>query len=252
MDVKINLDGRVALVTGSTRGIGWACARRLAQAGASVILNGCSNQEVLNGRVAELESEFGAQVMGVLSDAGDAAQVRDCYAQIFSRFKRLDILVNNAGVLQDGLLGMIPEPAIRRALEVNVFGAIMHLQEASRLMSRHKSGSIVNMSSIMGRNGAEGLSVYCATKAALNGLTLAAAKELAPKNIRVNAVAPGFIETDMTRSLPEPLYAKRLASVKMGRPGTPDDVAETVLFLASDHARYITGQVIGVDGGMLI
>src|SRR5580704_14018783 len=219
MEAKINLDGRVALVTGSTRGIGWACARKLAQAGASVILNGCSHQEVLTGRIAELESEFGAQVMGVLSDAGDAAQVRDCYARIFSRFKRLDILVNNAGVLQEGLLGMIAEPAIRRALEVNVFGAIM------------------------GRNGAEGLSVYCATKAALNGLTLAAAKELAPKNIRVNAVAPGFIETDMTRSLPEPLYAKRLSSVKMGRAGTPDEVAETVLFLASDLSRYVTGQL---------
>jgi 3-oxoacyl-[acyl-carrier protein] reductase len=128
----------------------------------------------------------------------------------------------------------------------------MHLQEASRLMSRHKSGSIINMSSIMGRNGAEGLSVYCASKAALNGLTVAAAKELAPKNIRVNAVAPGFIETDMTRSLPEPLYAKRLSSVKMGRAGTPDEVAETVLFLASDLSRYVTGQLIGVDGGMLI
>src|SRR5580658_114227 len=242
MEAKISLDGRVALVTGSTRGIGWACARKLAQAGASVILNGCSNHEVLNGRMAELESEFGVQVLGVLSDAGDAAQVRDCYARIFSRFKRLDILVNNAGVLQEGLLGMIPETAVRRSLEVNVLGAVMHIQEACRLMARNKSGSIVNISSIMGRNGAEGLSVYCANKASLLGLTFAPAKDLATKNIRVNAVAPGFIDTDMSRVLPEPLHAKRLASVKMGRAGTPEEVAQTVLFLASDSSRYITGQ----------
>ena len=183
MEAKINLDGRVALVTGSTRGIGWACARKLAQAGASVILNGCSNQEVLTGRIAELESEFGAQVMGVLSDAGDAAQVRDCYARIFSRFKRLDILVNNAGVLQEGLLGMIAEPAIRRALEVNVFGAIMHLQEASRLMSRHKSGSIINMSSIIGIGGNAGQSSYAASKAGIIGFTKSIAKELGSRNI---------------------------------------------------------------------
>ena len=252
MPASLSLAGRVAFITGSTRGIGWATARVLAEAGASIVLNGCSNAEALEERRAEIERDFSVPCLALLSDAADAASVKHCYTQIFSRFKRLDVLVNNAGILQDGLLGMIPESAIRRSLEVNVLGAIMHLQESSRLMARNKSGSIVNMSSIMGRTGVEGLSVYCTTKAALLGLTFSAAKELAPKNIRVNAVAPGFIETDMTKTLPETMYAKRLASVKMGRAGFPDEVAQTVLFLASDCSRYVTGQVLGVDGAMLI
>src|SRR5712692_7801508 len=252
MDAALNLAGKVAFVTGSTRGIGWATARKLAEAGASVILNGCSNAQALAERAAEIEREFGTPCLGLLSDAADSTSVKNCYSQIFSRFKRLDVLVNNAGVLQEGLLGMIPEAAIRRALDVNVMGAIFHTQEASRLMARNKSGSIIHMSSVMGRTGAEGLSVYCATKAALLGLTFSAAKELAPKNIRVNAVAPGFIETDLTSGLSEAMYSQRLASVKMGRAGTAEEVAGTILFLASDLSRYVTGQVLGVDGGMVI
>lgn len=252
MDSLLNLEGKVAFITGSTRGIGWAAARLLAGAGATVVLNGRSSAEALEERVAEIRRDFQADSFGVLSDASDANAVKNCYAQIFSRFKRLDVLVNNAGVMQEGLLGMIPEAAIRNTLEVNVLGAVLHIQEGCRLMARHKSGSIVNVSSIMGRNGAEGLSVYSASKAALLGLTVSAAKELAPKNIRVNAVAPGFIETDMTRNMPEKAFAKRLESVKMGRIGTPDEVARAILFLASDLSRYVTGQVLGVDGGMLV
>jgi 3-oxoacyl-[acyl-carrier protein] reductase len=248
----LSLAGKVAFITGSTRGIGWATARAFAEAGASVVLNGCANADALEQRRAEIEREFGVACLGLLADAADVASVKNCYSQIFSRFKRLDVLVNNAGVLQEGMLGMIPETTVRRSLEVNILGAVSHIQEACRLMARNKSGSIINMSSIMGRNGVEGLSVYCATKAALLGLTFSAAKELASKNIRVNAVAPGFIETDMSRAMPEAMYAKRLASVKMGRAGTPEEVAQTVLFLASDLSRYVTGQVLGVDGGMLI
>ena len=248
----LNLTGKVAFVTGSTRGIGWATARALAEAGACVVVNGCSNAQKLEECRVEIERDFEVPCLAILSDAADGASVKNCYTQIFARFKRLDVLVNNAGILQDGLLGMIPESAIRRSLEVNVLGAVMHIQEASRLMARNKSGSIINMSSVMGRTGVEGLSVYCTTKAALLGLTFSAAKELAPKNIRVNAVAPGFIETDMTSALPEAMYAKRLASVKMGRAGLPDEVAQTVLYLASDLSRYVTGQVLGVDGGMVL
>jgi 3-oxoacyl-[acyl-carrier protein] reductase len=128
----------------------------------------------------------------------------------------------------------------------------LHLQEASRLMARNKNGSIVNVTSIMGRFGAEGLTVYSASKAALIGLTLSSAKELAPKNIRVNAVAPGFIDTDMTRNMPEKAHAQRLAGIKMNRIGTPGEVADAIAFLASDLARYVTGQILGVDGGMLV
>ena len=252
MSSPLNLNGRVAFITGSTRGIGLAAARILARHGATVVLNGHSSQDSLDQRAAEIASEFGTTCFGLLSNAADPAQVRACYPQIFSRTKRLDILVNNAGVMQEGLLGMIPDAAIRQTLDVNVLGPILHVQEASRLMARNKSGSIVNVTSIIGRLGAEGLSVYSATKAALIGLTLSAAKELAPKNIRVNAVAPGFIETDMTRNMPEKAHAQRLASVKMNRIGTPDEVAEAILFFASDLSRYVTGQVLGVDGGMVV
>lgn len=248
----LGLEGRVAFVTGSTRGIGWETARTLSRHGATVVLNGHANQETLDQRTAELAAEFGAPCFGLLANAADPGAVKSCYAQIFTRCKRLDILVNNAGVMQEGLLGMIPDTAVRHTLEVNVMGPILHLQEASRLMARNKSGSIVNVSSIMGRCGAEGLAVYSSSKAALIGLTLAAAKELAPKNIRVNAVAPGFIETDMTRSMPEKAHAQRLASIRMNRAGTPGEVADAIAFLASDLSRYVTGQILGVDGGMMI
>lgn len=248
----LGLEGKVAFVTGSTRGIGWETARTLARHGATVVVNGHANQETIDQRAAELAGEFGTPCFGLLADASDPAAVKSCYAQIFTRCKRLDILVNNAGVMQEGLLGMIPDTAVRQTLEVNVMGPILHLQEASRLMTRNKSGSIVNVTSIMGRVGAEGLTVYSSSKAALIGLTLSAAKELAPKNIRVNAVAPGFIETDMTRNMPEKAYAQRLASIKMNRVGSAAEVADGIAFLASDLSRYVTGQVLGVDGGMLL
>lgn len=248
----LGLEGKVAFVTGSTRGIGLETARTLARHGATVVLNGHASQETVDQSAADIAREFGTPCFGLLADAADPSAVKSCYAQIFTRFKRLDVLVNNAGVMHEGLLGMIRDTAVRQTLEVNVMGPILHLQEASRLMARNKSGSIVNVTSIMGRFGAEGLTVYSSSKAALIGLTLAAAKELAPKNIRVNAVAPGFIDTDMTRSMPPQAYLQRLASIKMNRPGTPSEVADAIAFLASDLSRYVTGQVLGVDGGMVI
>lgn len=147
---------------------------------------------------------------------------------------------------------MISSETIENVLGTNLAGAIYHLQEASRLMGRNKSGSIINIASIIGRVGNEGQAVYGASKAGVIGLTLSAAKELAPKNIRVNAIAPGFIETDMVKALPEQKYTERLRSVKMGRIGQPEDVANAVLFFASEVSAYVTGQVLGVDGGMLI
>ena len=251
MESGLRLDGRVALVTGSTRGIGWATACLLAQHGATVVLHGRAPQPQLEERVAEIRGRFGVPAIGISGDVADAAAIRASYAQVFRDLRRLDVLVNNAGVLRDGLLGMIPDDVIHRTFEVNVFGCICHLQEASRMMARKRSGSIINVSSIMGRVGKEGLTVYSASKAAMIGATLSAAKELAPKNIRVNAVAPGFIDTDMARQMPETIYTERIKSIKMGRIGTPEDVANLILFLASDLSSYVTGQVIGVDGGML-
>jgi len=245
------VDGKVAFITGSTRGIGWAAARMLACHGANVVLNGKSDRELLDRRVSEIRDEFGVSALGIYADAGDIDAVRGCYREIFQQFKRLDVLVNNAGILEGALLGMITEPLVRRHFEINTFGSIYHLQEASRLMARNKRGSIINLTSILGRLGSEGQAVYSASKAAVIGLTLSAAKELASKNIRVNAVAPGFIETDMVANLPEKVRQDRLANIRMGRPGNPDDVAGSILFLASDYSSYVTGQVLGVDGGMI-
>ena len=246
------LQGQVALVTGSTRGIGWATAQRLAQQGATVVLNGASNPALLEERVAELSRESGREMLGLAFDVTDDVKVVAALRDIHARYKRLDVLVNNAGVLRDAMLGMFAREAIDHVIDVNVKGSLLVLQAAARLMMRAKRGSIVNVSSIIGTHGNKGQAAYAASKAALVGLTLAAAKELAPHGIRVNAIAPGYIETDMIKHLPADKHAERVASIGMGRIGAPEDVADVVVFLASDAARYVTGQVIGVDGGMLI
>ncbi len=248
----MRLDGKVAYITGSTRGIGWATAKALAKAGATVILNGSSDQSLLDSRVSELEERFGVEARGLLCDVADSSAVKSCYQAIFREFKRLDILVNNAGVLNDALLGMITDENIRTTIGINTVGVINNLQGAARLMSRGDGGSIVNVSSIIGTNGNEGQVVYAASKSAILGITWSAAKELASKKIRVNAVAPGFIDTDMTRQLPPAKYEERMASIKMRRIGTAEDVANAILFFASDMSAYVTGQILGVDGGMLI
>ena len=246
------LRDKITFITGSTRGIGWATAREFARQGATVILNHRGSAALLDERCRELEAEFHGSVIGLPADVNDTAAVKNCYAEIFRRFKRLDVLVNNAGILQDALLGMISEAAMRSVIDTNLIGSLVHLQEASRLMARNRKGSIVNLSSIIGRFGNEGQTVYAASKAAVLGMTMAAAKELAPKNIRVNAVAPGFIDTDMTRQLPPDKYQQRMSGIRMGRIGTAEEVAHAIVFLASDMSSYVTGQVLGVDGGMIV
>lgn len=252
MESLSNLRGKVALVTGSTRGIGWACANLLAQHGATVLLNGRHESDLLRARVEEIRSQWGTEADGFGFDVGAPDAVKSCYGTIFKKYKRLDILVNNAGILDDSLLGMVTLENIERTFHINVQGIILNMQYASRLMARHGSGTIVNMSSIIGRVGNTGQVVYGGSKAAVIGITLSAAKELAPSGIRVNAVAPGFIDTDMTRQLPPEKYQERLSSIRMKRIGTPDDIARAVLFFSSDLSSYVTGQVLGVDGGMAI
>jgi 3-oxoacyl-[acyl-carrier protein] reductase len=248
----VNLEGKICFVTGSTRGIGWAVAREFAREGATVILNARQPGEALEQHRQQLEAEFSRPAIGLSADVTDVAAVKSCYREIFKQFKRLDVLVNNAGILQDALLGMISDTSIRSVIDTNLVGSLVHLQEASRLMGRTNSGSIVNVSSIIGRFGNEGQTLYAASKAAVIGMTLSAAKELAPKNIRVNAVAPGFIDTDMTRNLPAEKRQQRLAGVRMKRIGAAEEVARVIAFLASDKASYVTGQVLGVDGGMIV
>jgi 3-oxoacyl-[acyl-carrier protein] reductase len=247
----VTLEGKVCLITGATRGIGWATAELFAQCGATLILSARSS-EPLEQRRQSIHERFGTPVWTLAGDVGDPAAVQACYMEIFKRHKKLDVLVNNAGIMQDALMGMISADLIHTVLRTNVTGSLLHLQGAARLMMRSGSGSIVNLTSIIGRYGKDGQVVYGSSKAAVIGMTLSASKELAPKGIRVNAVAPGMIDTEMTRQLPENRRQAALASIGMGRAGQPEEVARAILFLASDSASYITGQVIGVDGGMIV
>jgi 3-oxoacyl-[acyl-carrier protein] reductase len=246
------LSGRVAIVTGASRGIGRAIAETLAAHGATLILNGRRDGEAISRASRYISEKFNVPVSYVAGDISQAQTSANLVKDAFTRHKRLDIYVNNAGVLIDGLIGMMPEHDIDATLSINLAGVLHGVQSAARLMQRGGRGSIINMSSIIGRFGNTGQLVYSASKAGVIGATLAAAKELAPKNIRVNAIAPGFIDTDMVRQIPEAKFAERLASIGMGRIGTPQDIANTALFLASDLSSYVTGQVLGVDGGMLV
>ena len=248
--MPFTLDRKTALVTGAGRGIGRAIAERLASAGATIVVNGRS-AEGAGRAAAEIGARFGTPAVPVAADVADAAAVSAMMQTVFKECRRLDVLVNNAGVLRDGLIGMIRAADVEETIGTNLKGTLNCIQAGARLMQR-TGGSIVNISSIIGVRGNAGQLVYSASKGAVIAATLAAAKELAPKQIRVNAIAPGYIDTDMIRAIPPETHRQRLDSIAMGRIGTPGDVADVALFLASDLSRYVTGQVIGVDGGMLV
>lgn len=248
----IDLRGRVGVVTGASRGIGATVAEELARSGMNLILGGHRHAEALDAFGQELARTHGVTVSCHAGDMADPATATALAKLAFSGHRQLDLWVNNAGVLIDGLIGMIPDADVQKTLAVNLAGTIHGVQQATRLMQRGQGGSIVNLTSIMGRFGNAGLLAYSASKAGVIGATLSAAKELAPKKIRVNAIAPGFIATDMAQGLSEEKMAQRLSSIGMGRIGTAKDVANAVLFLASDMSSYVTGQVIGVDGAMVV
>lgn len=245
------LSGKKVLITGASRGIGRAIAKLFASHGAELYLN-ARHEEPLTHLIAELADDYACSAQALLFDAGDAEQVKAGFRQLFDSTNTIDVLVNNAGVLDDALIGMVTHRQIQQTYATNTFSTLYCSQYAARMMQRSGSGSIINMASIIGRTGNSGQAVYAGSKAAVIGITLSLAKELAAQQIRVNAIAPGFIDTDMARSLAEDKFQQRLASIAMGRIGTADDVANTALFLASDLSSYVTGQVIGVDGGMLI
>jgi 3-oxoacyl-[acyl-carrier protein] reductase len=252
MTSPLTLEGRVTYVTGSTRGIGNAIARLFAAQGAAVVVNGKTSEAAVAALADELSSKHGTKCTGVFADQRDPTAINAAYRHIFATYGRLDVLVNNAGVLDDALLGMIQERTILETFETNTLAVLRNMQSAVRLMRRGGGGSIINISSIIGVMGNPGEAVYGASKAAVIGMTRSAAKELAPIDIRVNAIAPGFIDTDLTRGMAPARFDERLASVGMGRIGRPDDVANVALFLASSLSAYVTGQVIGVDGSMVI
>lgn len=238
------------LITGSTRGIGYVTAVKAAQQRWTVILNG--RDEARLTEVKEQLEVYGATVHTITYDVTDVDAVKRAFMWIKKNVGQLDAIVNNAGIMDDALLGMLKPEQLQKTFDVNMSAAIYHMQFASRVMAKQKSGSIINVSSIMGRFGNAGQIAYSASKAALIGATYAAAKELAPNGIRVNAVAPGFIETDLTNAYSDELKQQTIAQIKMGRAGQAEEVANVILFLASDAASYVTGQVIGVDGGMVV
>ncbi len=247
----IDLNGRVAAVTGASRGIGRAAAETLLKAGCSVVLNARASDEA-SASFAELETAFPDRVTAVYGSVADGVTATAIAQAAMSRYKRLDILVNNAGILREKVIGMISDAEISELFDVNIIGLIKVTQLAARIMTRRKSGSIVNISSIVGMKGGSGQIVYSATKSAVIGATFSAAKELAPLNIRVNAIAPGLIDTSMTQAFADIRRKSLESQVAMGRVGSPQEVANAILFFASDLSAYVTGQVIGVDGDLVI
>lgn len=245
------LTDKVVWVTGASRGIGRAIAVACAQQGARTVLV-ARHQDHLADTAAAISEIGGAAPILLEYDITSPSEVGAAFNRVYKETRRVDVLINNAGVMQDALLGMVTSTQVEETFAVNVFAVLYHMQYAARLMSRQKSGSIINISSIIGRRGNTGQTVYGASKAAVIGATQSAAKELAPQNIRVNAVAPGFIATDMVRQLSQDKFDLRLGAVGMGRIGTPEDIARAALFLASDMSTYVTGQVLGVDGAMLV
>ncbi|MDI9243309.1 3-oxoacyl-[acyl-carrier-protein] reductase [Fusibacillus kribbianus] len=240
---------KIAVVTGASRGIGRAIALRLAKEGAFVILNFNGSEERAREAVAEIEAA-GGKAEAIRCDVSDFHGAEAFFAEIIKKYGRVDILVNNAGITRDGLLMRMSEEDFDRVIAINLKGAFNCIRHVSRQMIKQRSGRIVNISSVSGVMGNAGQVNYCASKAGIIGLTKSAARELSARGITVNAVAPGFIDTEMTRVLSDQVKEHAVGQIPLGHFGRPEDIAEAVAFLVSDRAGYITGQVLSVDGGM--
>jgi len=244
------MDSKVAIITGSGRGIGKAIAKKLAQQGMDIVI--CDiDSDAINATVSELK-ELGSNAIGIKVDVTNGEEVGRLFDQTLEAFGRVDVLVNNAGITRDTLLIRMNESDWDAVIAVNLKGTFNCLKAAAKIMMKQRQGKIVNIASVVGVMGNVGQANYAASKGGVISLTKSAAKELAARNITVNAVAPGYIETEMTKNLPESVKNAFLNIVPLKRPGTPEDVANVVSFLVSPDADYMTGQVIHVDGGMVM
>lgn len=251
-DMDKLLTGKICFVTGCGKGLGQATMIAFARAGASVIYANDVVEGSIDQTAAMLEKECKVKIVPMYFDVADFAACKKAVVQIKKEQKKLDVLVNNAGVMKDALIGTVTKDLIDWTYGVNVFGSMELLQLATKLMMKQKSGSIINLSSIVGLTGNPGQLVYSSTKGAIISMTKTAAKELAPHGIRVNAIAPGMIDTDMMRSVGEKHLAIHINNIPMGRLGRPEEIANTAVFLASDLSSYLSGQIIAVDGCVLV
>ncbi|RIU96601.1 3-oxoacyl-[acyl-carrier-protein] reductase [Oceanobacillus picturae] len=245
------LQGKNALVTGASRGIGREIALELARQGANVAVNFSGNEAKAQQVVEEIKA-IGRKAIKVQADVANETSVKEMVKEVIGEFGTLDILVNNAGVTRDNLLMRMKEEEFDQVINTNLKGVFVCTKAVTRQMMKQKAGQIINVSSIVGVSGNPGQANYVAAKAGVIGLTKTTAKELASRNIRVNAVAPGFISTDMTDALTDEQQAGMLDMIPLGKLGKPEEVAKVVRFLASEDASYITGQTIHIDGGMVM
>ncbi len=245
------LDGKVAIVTGASRGIGRAVALRLAREGAKIIVNYAGNHAAAQKTVDEIKV-VGGEAMLFQADVADAQAVGELVKAATAAYGRIDILVNNAGITRDNILALMKEEDWDAVIATNLKGIFNCTKAVAKVMIKQRAGKIINMTSVIGIAGNAGQTNYAAAKAGVIGFTKSAAKELAARGITVNAVAPGYITTDMSAAMPDQAKIELAKSIPLSRLGKPEDVAETVLFLASDAANYITGQTINVDGGMVM
>ena len=247
----MQLTGKTAIITGASRGIGRAIALAFAEAGANVVINYTNNAEAANAVVSKI-TEMCRTAFAVKADVSKSDEVEFLISEVLKRFESIDILVNNAGITRDKLIIKMTENDFDDVISTNLKGAFNCTKAAAKVMIKQKSGKIINITSVVGIIGNAGQSNYAAAKAGLIGFTKSMAKELARRGITVNAVAPGFIDTEMSAVLPEAVKEEFLKSIPLSRGGKPEDIANAVLFLASKYSDYITGQVINIDGGMVM